>query len=195
MSSGHTWRSRRMWDLVLAGILLLAACYALFIEPRWLDVTRRTIPLGPPGGLRIAHLSDFHLGSGFSYSVARQAVELANSLRPDIAVVTGDLVARAGNESRCAKLLSGLRAPRGVYVIFGSHDVAAGADALRSALSRAGIAVLENQVAELGRGWWILGAEDNSFREVDLSAVMRQLPQRRDGVILLAHSPDIMDQV
>jgi hypothetical protein len=184
-----------MWDFVLAGLLLLAALYALFIEPRWLEVTRRAIPTGPPRGLRIAHLSDLHLGSKFSYALAQRAVELANSLQPDIAVVTGDLVAKGQNEDKCAKLLSGLRASRGVYVVFGAHDLWAGAGPLRDALSRAGVRVLDNEVADLGSGWWIVGVEDNSGRDVDLSAVMRELSRQRQGAILLAHSPDIMHQV
>jgi hypothetical protein len=126
-------------------------------------------------------------------------VERANSFRPDIAVVTGDLVENRLNEGQCAKLLSGLRASRGAYVIFGSHDEAAGLDRLREALMRAGLRVLENEAADIGDGWWIVGIEDNSQREVDLSPIMSQLPQQREGmpgqgIILLAHSPDIMDQ-
>lgn len=76
----------------------------------------------PPSldGLRIAHLSDFHLGvpSRGTRAVER-AVEWVESERPDLVVVTGDLLSRSRGAARAQSLLGRLGDP---YVILGNHD-------------------------------------------------------------------------
>ena len=60
-------RLRRLarWGLAAAGVSAAALAYATQIEPTWLDLHRRdlVLPRLPAGleGLRIAHLTDFHL--------------------------------------------------------------------------------------------------------------------------------------
>lgn len=77
----------------------------------------------PPAlaGLRIAHLSDFHLGppSRGAHAVA-QAVDWVRERRPDLVCITGDLLSHPRARDRLDELLSGLDA----YVVLGNHDVA-----------------------------------------------------------------------
>jgi predicted MPP superfamily phosphohydrolase len=93
------------------------------------------LPLpGLPGeldGLRIAHLSDFHLGvpSRGARAVER-AVEWTRGRRPDLVVVTGDLLSHPRARTRLDGLLRGLDA----YVVPGNHDAAV----TRDPFSRAG---------------------------------------------------------
>jgi predicted MPP superfamily phosphohydrolase len=86
------------------------------------------IPGLPPAldGLRIAHLSDFHLGPP---SRGRRAVEAGvawvGERRPDLVCVTGDLLSRRSGEALLRRLLAQLERP---YVVLGNHEYARSRD-------------------------------------------------------------------
>jgi predicted MPP superfamily phosphohydrolase len=111
--------------IVIAALAVLVLGYGWF-EAGWLR--RRVLELEVPGlppaldGLRIAHLSDFHLGMPSRGQVATErAVAWVEQRRPDLVAVTGDLVSHPRGESRLRKLLERLDRP---YVVLGNHDVA-----------------------------------------------------------------------
>jgi uncharacterized protein len=105
------------------------AVYAWF-EAGWvrLRVLELPVPGLPPelDGLRIAHLSDFHLGipSRGRLAVAR-AVEWVNQRRPDLVTVTGDLISRPGGKEELIGVLARLPDP---YIVLGNHDLAISRD-------------------------------------------------------------------
>ena len=74
-------------------------------------------------GLRVGHLSDFHLGAPLSRGnrASVRAVEWVAARRPDLVCVTGDLVSHPRGERRLRSLLDLLEHP---YVVLGNHDVA-----------------------------------------------------------------------
>jgi predicted MPP superfamily phosphohydrolase len=71
-------------------------------------------------GLRIAHLSDFHLGPPSRGSVAvRRAAEWVRGRAPDLTVVTGDLLSHPRGRGQLDEALRGL----GAYAVLGNHDI------------------------------------------------------------------------
>ncbi|MDP9283603.1 MAG: metallophosphoesterase [Actinomycetota bacterium] len=77
-------------------------------------------------GLRIAHLSDFHLGvPSRGVRAVERAVEWVVERRPDLVCVTGDLLSRPRGERRLLALLARLPHP---YVVLGNHDYAISRD-------------------------------------------------------------------
>ena len=79
----------------------------------------------PPAfkGLKIVQLSDIHCGSFTDRAAVAKGVEMANSLKPDLIVFTGDLVNNKASEmDDYIDIFSKLDAPMGVYSIFGNHD-------------------------------------------------------------------------
>jgi predicted MPP superfamily phosphohydrolase len=78
-------------------------------------------------GLRVAHLSDFHLGmpSRGVHAVER-AVDWVAERRPDIVCITGDLLSRARGQPLLNDLLE--RLPSDPYVVLGNHDFALSRD-------------------------------------------------------------------
>ncbi len=73
-------------------------------------------------GLRIAHLSDFHLGMPSRGRVATErAVAWIEQRAPDLVCITGDLVSHPRGEPALRALLRRLA---GAYVVLGNHDVA-----------------------------------------------------------------------
>ncbi len=78
----------------------------------------------PPAldGLRIMHLSDFHLGMPFSIGAARRAMAITTTLAPDLIVLTGDFISYRHHLPLLRSVLAGIRAPLGVFAVFGNHD-------------------------------------------------------------------------
>ncbi len=75
-------------------------------------------------GYRIVQLSDAHVGTwGRDTSFVSKLVDEINSLKPDLIVFTGDIVNRETSEMEpFLGVLSGLKAPDGVYSVLGNHD-------------------------------------------------------------------------
>jgi predicted MPP superfamily phosphohydrolase len=157
------------------------------------------IPGLPPelGGLRVVHLSDFHLGvpSRGARAVERAAAWTAER-RPDLVCVTGDLVTRPGGARALERVLAGLPP---AFVVLGNHDYGIATDpfARRSAplaipaphrLLADGSAVLELR----GRRVQLVGVDPTTYlarraRPGDLA------DPDADLRILLCHYPRIVD--
>lgn len=110
---------------VLMAMFLAALAWGWF-EAGWLR--RRVVEVAIPGlpsalaGVRIAHLSDFHLGPPSRGRIATErAVAWVEARRPDLVCVTGDLVSHPRGEDLLRTLLRRLGCP---YVVLGNHDIA-----------------------------------------------------------------------
>jgi predicted MPP superfamily phosphohydrolase len=150
-------------------------------------------------GLRIAHLSDFHLGvpSRGARAVER-AVEWTAEQRPDVVAVTGDLLTRPRGEPRLRHLLGRLPAP--TFAVLGNHDFAVARDpfARRSApveLAPAALLADSDAVVELrGRRVQLVGVDPRSYR-ADRARPERLADAGADLRILLCHFPGVVDRV
>src|SRR5512138_750586 len=91
-------------------------------------------------GLRIAQLSDLHVGPHSSRRFLDRVVRATHDLAPDIIAVTGDLIDdRAEDVAVYGRVFGALDAPLGVFVIPGNHDVYAGWEAVERALRERGL--------------------------------------------------------
>jgi uncharacterized protein len=192
---------RRRAGAILGAVSAAGLAWGWF-EAGW--VRFRTVRIGIPElprelhGLRIAHLSDFHLGppSRGHVAVAR-AVEWAAALDPDLVCVTGDLISRPEAEPRLRALLAQL--PR-CYAVLGNHEVEHSRDPFsRGAglgdLSPARLLVDEAETIDLrGRRVQLVGVDPRTYRRrrsnpeglVDPNADLR---------ILLCHFPSVLDRL
>lgn len=143
-------------------------------------------------GVRIAQLSDVHVGNMTPAAHVRAAVDAANRAAPDLVVLTGDYVCWKRSEAPLVgEQLAGLRAPR-VLAVLGNHDYFTWGAGVRSALEGAGYEVLRNQttVANVrGAPLAVVGVDDPVTRHDDLDAAFAGAPP---GVprIVLCHGPD-----
>jgi predicted MPP superfamily phosphohydrolase len=171
-------------------------------EAGWVRLEELECPLEqlPPelAGVRIAHLSDFHLGlpSRGEQAVLR-AVEWVSSREPDLVVVTGDLVSRHRGEPMLRELLA--RLPN-CYAVLGNHDFAETKDpfATRSPvgdLKPATLLLDEATTLELrGRRVQIVGVDPRSYLR-RLSQPERLADPEADLRILLCHFPNVIDRL
>ena len=85
-------------------------------------------------GLRLAQITDIHYGPFFGRRDLEYAVAMANSTRPHIALVTGDLITRRGDDLEgCLNILQSLRGEAGVWACHGNHERYAGLENCRHA--------------------------------------------------------------
>ncbi len=106
-----------------------------WLRTRVLEVRVESLPPALDG-LRIAHLSDFHLGPTSRGAVAvRQAADWVRERRPDLTVVTGDLLSHPRGREQLDEALRGL----GAYAVLGNHDVAVTRDPFSRASALGGL--------------------------------------------------------
>ena len=147
-------------------------------------------------GLRLAHLSDLHLTGQLSEAFFHEIVDLTNQGRPDLIVITGDIV----DKDRCIpwlqRTIGRLRAPHGVWFVLGNHDQRVrDVTALRALMGGLGLTDLGSQPAVLWRGespLLLAGNELPWFRPaVDLHEFRANDPRLAEAfTIVLSHSPD-----
>jgi predicted MPP superfamily phosphohydrolase len=95
-------------------------------------------------GLRVAQLSDLHVGSRTPPRRIREAIAQANAWRPDLVVLTGDyLCADESGVGLMRELLRGIEPP--TVAVLGNHDHRVDARGAARALVALGYAVLRNQ--------------------------------------------------
>lgn len=174
------------------------ALYGGLLGQRWTRVEGG--PLALPGlgaelaGLRIVQLSDLHAGAMVGprrlARIARQVAEL----RPDLVVVTGDIVNASPHEAELvAPMLASLDARHGVWACLGNHDHFVDGDAVAATLERAGVRVLRNRgeiIEQGGSAFWLAGVDDTWTDRDDLEAALAGKPEGMP-VLLLAHDPEL----
>jgi predicted MPP superfamily phosphohydrolase len=149
-------------------------------------------------GLRVAHLSDFHLGvwSPGTRATAK-AVEWVRAREPDLVAITGDLLTHPRGEPRLRRLVERLPVP--AYAVLGNHDVAIARDpqARASNLRELEPATLlhdEGRLLELrGRRVWIAGVHPRAIVRRRAKADPNALTHDADLRILLCHFPRALD--
>ncbi len=190
---------------IFAGAIPFAgAAYGFAFERFQYQVHEVDLPLaGLPqalNGLRIAQLSDIHIGSYMSAAEVRRAVDMTNELRADLTVVTGDFLTRAGDPlESCIAELSRLQAPLGVWGCNGNHEIYADVEARAAKLfARHGMFLLRQENAELvwhNQPFNLIGVDyqrerdPNGYPLVALRAI-EPLVRRDVPNILLSHNPN-----
>jgi hypothetical protein len=182
------------------GLTLAALAWGWF-EAGWLR--RRVVEVRLEGlpaeleGVRIAHLSDFHLGVP---SRGRRAVEEAiawvGERRPDLVCVTGDLVSRRAGLPLLRELLAELP---GCYLVLGNHDLASSRDPFSQRVEPEelsaieGVTLLADESGDAvlrGRRVQIVGVDPRTY--ADRTARPAELAdESADLRILLCHFPGI----
>jgi uncharacterized protein len=163
-----------------------------------LRVRELTLP-GLPAeldGLRVAHLSDFHLGvPSRGVRAVERAIDWVAERKPDFVCVTGDLLSRPRGEPQLLALLTKLPHP---YVVLGNHDLAISRDPFSRPV----------QLGRLEHGTMLLDASvivDERGKRVELAGVdPRTWLEKRssnfgesdaDLRILLCHFPRALETV
>ncbi len=167
-----------------------------WLRRRVLEVELEGIP-ADLDGLRIGHLSDLHLGvPSRGQRAAADAVAWVAERRPDLVVVTGDLVSRRGGLPLLERLLGELP---GCLVVLGNHDFADSRDPFSESIdgdelaAMDGVTLLSDESVEMElreRRVQVVGVDPRTFALRQAHPAESADPEA-DLRILLCHFPDI----
>jgi len=187
---------------ILGGVAAGALGWGWF-EAGWVRFARVELALPglPPrlAGLRIVHLSDFHLGlpSRGARAVAR-AVEWTVAREPDLVAITGDLVSRPRGEPMLRTLIAELGDR--CFAVLGNHDVEHSRDPFSRSvglhdLAPATLLVDESATVVVhGRAVQLVGVDPRTYRR-RAAEPWRLADPDADLRILLCHFPYVFDRL
>jgi predicted MPP superfamily phosphohydrolase len=143
--------------------------------------------------IRIAQISDLHIGGLIDRSFVRQIVEMINREAVDLVAITGDLLDTSiGKNREAVDELLKLQSRLGTFYVVGNHEYFHGIEAILDYLRQTPITVLENDSREL-EGFHIVGLYDffghrfGAFQP-DPARAFAGIPPDRP-TLLLMHQP------
>lgn len=152
--------------------------------------------------LRVAMISDVHLGTSVRKKEIYALVGRINAEAPDVVLMCGDIYEERTTEEQYKASLNafrGLRARHGVYYIPGNHEYAAqrknalDLDRLRSDLAATGITMLRDETMLVDDKFWLVGRDDKAVGErAELSQLMQRVTDQYP-VIMMDHKPSEME--
>ena len=196
----------RKWSFIIiasTSVLLIAGGFINAIIP----VTREyNITINKPAGelktLRIAAVSDIHLGSIIRKRSLKKMSQMIKDMKPDIVLLLGDIVDGEIGPVLRGDLLQYFTWPEctdGLYAITGNHEFIGGASRTIPYIESKGIRVLKDEIVTLPGGIQLIGRIDrDSFRfyrkeRMQLGELMKQVDITKP-VILLDHQPFHLDE-
>ncbi len=196
--------TRRRFYTTLGATLAGSVAYAYGIEPHWVSVVHRDLPIkhlpAPLDGKLLVQISDLHLGP-VSFDYLSDCLARVSELRPDCVVVTGDFMTTHNLEQvpEVARLMRQLpKPPLGVFATLGNHDYGPTfwdwsiANELTRALGEIGLPVLRNELVDVA-GLQLIGMDEwwsDAFQPE--KALAKYDPTR--AALVLSHNPDTLDQ-
>ncbi len=145
-------------------------------------------------GFKIIQLSDIHHSPFTGLEHIERVVKVANRLRPDMFVLTGDYVSHEREYiAPVAAALAKLKSRYGTYACLGNHDHWTDADLVTHLFRGEGIKMLVNEGIRLevkGASFWLAGVDDYMVGKTDVAAALKgSFPDEMK--LLLAHNPII----
>lgn len=157
------------------------------------------------GTLRVALLSDSHVGTTFSGKGLAAHIRRINAQKPDVVVVTGDFVDESTSKEDmldACSALGQLNPAYGVYFVFGNHDKGKYANGKRSytgddliaQLQKNNVTVLQDEAVLIDNRFYLVGRQDAS-EELDFggsratAAELTSNLNQEKYTIVLDHQP------
>jgi predicted MPP superfamily phosphohydrolase len=145
--------------------------------------------------LRIVQITDIHLSPFLSERELAAAIDMANEARANIALVTGDLITRAGDPlDACLAQLARLRADAGVLGCLGNHEIYTRTQNYVTAQGRRiGIEFLRHQARQLRFGNALINFVGVDYQKMHSPYLQgaQQLIVPGALNVMLSHNPDV----
>jgi len=181
------------------GLSVLITTYGYFeasdIRTERLVIETDKLPAGMDK-LTIAQISDVHLGMVIRSERFRPMIKAVLAAKPDLFVVTGDLVdAQINHLPGLAEMIREVKPKFGRYAIMGNHEYYAGPDRSVAFIKEAGLTLLRDQVDTTGP-ITIVGIDDRTATQLNLGKPhaehdILQTLSRDKFILYLKHQPRI----
>lgn len=204
----HVTRKRKahVWLIILlvaiAGAVSWPFIEAYNVQTERVSLVSEHLP-ADIGHLNIVYLTDIHYEFAFSRGRLQTLVTQINNLKPDLVLFGGDYGTDNASAVRFFETLESLRP--GLHSKYGSYGVIGDTDRgktdldlslLTDTMLRSGVTPLINTVAPVRIGnstIYIAGLDDPLTGNPDIKKAAAQVT-RNDYVILLCHSPTVIDE-
>lgn len=176
-------------------IIVIIAVWGFFIEPNILTVKHLKIKDEQLKGLKIVFASDFHIKPYESYRLQR-LIKAINKQNADIVLLGGDYVSghKKGSSMTIDKIageFANIKSKYGTYAVIGNHDGWQGKEEIINELEKHNVKVLFNSNICFEK-LCIAGVDDMQTGNPDIN---KALKNTKDPIILLSHTPDIINDV
>ncbi|MBQ5637974.1 MAG: metallophosphoesterase [Alistipes sp.] len=177
--------------------LLLVVGYINHRHPKVVHIAMQTDRPIEGGAVRIAFVSDVHLGEGTGRKQLERYVRLINQEQPDLILITGDLIDNSItplHRDRMHEPLNALTAPLGIYMVAGNHEYISDIEQSKAFLEITPITLLQDSVVTLNNGVQLLGRDDRSNRHRKPLDKLAATATGEGPRILLDHQPYHLQQ-
>ncbi len=186
--------------LCISGLAVALSAYAI-VEASRIEVVRVRVVTDrlPPSvpSLRIAQITDLHLGLIHRNAKAREVAAIVSREHPDVFVSTGDLVdGQLDGVAELAEIFRGIPAPRGKFAALGNHEYYAGIGRAIAFTRKSGFTVLRDESVTIDDAVRIAGVDDPAgarFGRTGGTSEAALLGNRPDELftLLLKHRPQL----
>ena len=172
-----------------------------FANARGLNIREISLSVPKKAGslkeLRIAFVSDIHLGTIIKNARLERMVSSINGLKPDIIILGGDVFDEDLKPVllyNMGDILKDLKARFGTYAVSGNHEYYGGIEEAAAYLENHGIRVLRDRVMKINNSFYIAGADDHTKKQFTGTAPLQFKDLLKDAdmnlpVILAVHNP------
>ena len=191
------WKQTKLtlFFLIIAGVTgLMFHAYHVVEYPRITNVYL-TLPKGSSNrdSMTIVMMSDLHIGEVIGKKLVQRYVQMSNEQHPDMVVLVGDIIdyeSRFAEKAHIEEDLQQLKAPLGVYIVYGNHEYRANRHAKYRWLKKTGATLLVDSVAMPDSSFYLIGRDDyvNKRNRKALHTLMADLDTTKP-VIVLDHQP------
>lgn len=172
-------------------VMIGLIAYALWSGYSTPQIKRISITAPQLPKMKIAVVSDAHLGLGVSLNRFDKALKRLEAEKPDILLVLGDVFEYGPNRDSYALRLASVYTPLGAYGVLGNHEYYVGYGDSKQFYKDAHVTLLENQSIKLPNGVQIAGLRDILTARLspeEIEAVLGGM-DTSEGAILLSHTP------
>lgn len=152
--------------------------------------------------LKIAMLSDLHLGTIIGSARLEDIVNKTNSLNPDIILLAGDVVDEdlaPVIRNNLGEMLKNFKSKYGTYAITGNHEYIGGVEEACEYLNAHNIIMLRDSVVKIDNAFYLIGREDKDIsrfsdrKRKSLNELIKDA-DKSCPLILLNHQPFDLDE-
>ena len=191
------WKQTKLtlFFLIIAGVTgLMFHAYHVVEYPHITNVYL-TLPKGSSNrdSMTIVMMSDLHIGEVIGKKLVQRYVQMSNEQHPDMVVLVGDIIdyeSRFAEKAHIEEDLQQLKAPLGVYIVYGNHEYRANRHAKYRWLKKTGATLLVDSVAMPDSSFYLIGRDDyvNKRNRKALHTLMADLDTTKP-IIVLDHQP------
>lgn len=180
--------------LIVMGVTgLMIHAYYVVAYPVVKDVYL-TLPKGSSSrdSMTVVMMSDLHIGEVIGKKMVQRYVALSNAQQPDMVVMVGDIMdyeSRFAEKEHIEDDLQQLKAPLGVYIVYGNHEYRANRHAKYRWLKKTGATLLIDSVAMPDSSFYLIGRDDYINKKRKTLHTLMEDVDKSKPIIVLDHQP------